>query len=64
MLMFVSETQSKCRTLEEYSRKNFTKFARTLHAMSLQQSLIEAMSCEDLLTTLVTVQRLYLSLHP
>ena len=64
MLMFVSESQSKCRVLEEYSKKNFTKFARTLHTMSLQKSLIETMSCEDLLTTLVTIQRIYVSLHP
>lgn len=47
-----------------YNKKNFNKFARTIHILSMQQQHFDTLGCEDLLTTLFSLQILYVSYVP
>lgn len=64
LLVVSQDSINICQALMTYSKKNFNKFARTIHILSMQKQLFDTLGCEDLLTTLFSLQILYVSYNP
>lgn len=62
--MFTIESGTACPTVLSYAKKNFIKFVKTIYSLSVQRSLIETLTCEDLVTTLFSLLQLYLEEVP